>query len=130
LGLRAGVAKARTARTQAAKFAAYSATTAAVSARVKVLSAPSFFAAARNAEVAQLQKLSALSSEIADALSHKRLAAAQKLVAMLGGLESDTGVVRAQRAGALAYNARVHRLQALATQIEAARRLLEKNLPH
>jgi hypothetical protein len=130
LGLRAAIAKAHSAKTQAAAFAAYSATTAAVAARITVISAPSFFDAARNAEVTQLHQLSSLSAKIADALSHKRLAAAQKLVAALGGLESDTAVVRAQRAGALAYDARVHRLQALATQIETARRRLEKNLPH
>lgn len=129
LGLRAAVKKAHTAKTQAAGFVAYSAATAAVAARISALSAPSFFVAARNAEVAHLHQLSALSAQIADALSHKRVAAAQQLVAALGGLETDTSVVLAQRAGAVAYNARVHRLQAIAKQIETERRRLEKNLP-
>ncbi len=50
---------------------------------------------ARNAEVTQLRRLSSLATQIGDALAHKRLAAAQQLVAELGRAEGDTSVAEA-----------------------------------
>ena len=130
LGLRAQVHKARTAKAQAVAFAAYAATTAAVAARIARLPAPSFFVAARNAEVSQLRRLATLATEVAGALAHKRPAVAQKLVAELGQVEASTAVVRAQRAGALAYNVLVKRLRVIGGQIDVERKRLEKSLPH
>jgi hypothetical protein len=79
--------------------------------------------------VTQLRHLSSLASQIGDALAHKQLALAQKLVADLGRAEADTSVAEAQRAGALAYNARLKRIRRIATQIEAERKRLEKRVP-
>jgi hypothetical protein len=127
--LRAEVRKAHTAKTQSAAFATYAATVGAAAGRVARLHPPSFFARARKAEVTQLRHLSSLATEISDALAHNRLAAAQQLVAELGRAEGDTSVAEAQRAGALAYNARLQRIRAISTQLEKERKRLEKRVP-
>ena len=127
--LRIDVAKASTAKKQAVAFATYSATIAEVETQVERLHPPSFFAAAETAQVSQLRRLTALAAEISTALGHKQLKAAQKLVAEIGRVEADVSVVRAQRAGALAYNAQIKRIRAISSRIETERKLLEKRLP-
>lgn len=127
--LRSRVAKARTARVQARAFADYAATTTAIADRVVQLRAPSYFVGARAAEAAQLRRLASLASSIGEELVRKHVKAARKLVAELGSVQAGTSVVRAQHAGALAYNARLQRIRAVAKQIEAERKRLEKHLP-
>jgi len=127
--LRTAVGKAHTAKKQAAAFAAYAATTATIGDMIAQLTAPSFFVHARDAEVAQLRQLSALATQISSALLHKQLQAAQNLVADLGRVEADTSVALAQRAGALAYNARLKKIRSIAIQIDAERKRLEKRVP-
>jgi len=129
LALQKNVASAKTAKTQAIAFTAYAGETSAAAESVAQLKPPSFFVAARNAELAQLRRLASLASEIAAALDQKHLKVAQKLLGDLGRAEADTSVVKAQRAGALAYNARLHAMKSLTTQIETERRRLEKRVP-
>lgn len=129
VSLRAQVGKAPTAKTQARAFAAYAVTTAAVGDRIARLAAPSFFVPARNAEVSQLRRLSSLATAISNALVHKQPKVAQKLVAKMGQAEADTSVARAQRAGALEYNARLKAIRELANQIDTERKRLEKRVP-
>lgn len=129
LALQKNVRSAKTAKTQAIAFTAYAAETSAAADSDAKLKPPSFFVAARNAELSQLRRLSSLASEIAAALSQKHLKLAQKLLADLGRAEADTSVVTAQRAGALQYNARLRAMKSLTTQIEAERRRLEKHIP-
>jgi hypothetical protein len=127
--LRTDVAKSPTAKKQAVAFSAYSATIAEVEAQVAELRPPAFFVAAESAELSQLRRLTSLAAEISSALSHKQLTAAQKLVAEIGRVEADISVARAQRAGALAYNAQIKRIRAISSQIETERKRLEKRLP-
>jgi len=129
VALRVNVAKANAAKTQAPAFTAYAATTRSVAANVAKLRPPSFFVAAWNAELAQLRRLSSLASDIATALTSKQLAKAQKLLGDLGRTEADTSVLKAQRAGALVYNARLGRMKDLTKQIEVERQRLEKRVP-
>jgi hypothetical protein len=127
--LRIDVAKAATASKQAVAFSAYSATIASVEAQVARLRPPAFFAAAEAAQLAQLRRLTSLAAKISTALSHKQLKAAQTLVAEIGHVEADISVLRAQRAGALSYNAQIKRIRAISTQIDTERKRLEERLP-
>jgi hypothetical protein len=129
LGLRTQVGKAHTATTQARAFAAYAVVTATIGDEIARLRAPSFFVPARNAEVSQLRHLSSLAKAISSALVHKQPKVAQQLVAEMGRVEADTSVARAQRAGALEYNARLKRIRDLAKQIDVERKRLEKRVP-
>lgn len=127
--LQAQVRAAKTAHAQATAFDAYAATTTAVAARVAKIAAPSFFVRARNAEAAQLRRLSALASGIADALRHKQLQHARDLSAQLGRQQLQTAVVQAQHDAAIAYNARLSGISQTAKAIEQERRRLEKRVP-
>jgi hypothetical protein len=129
LKLQKSVAASKTAKSQAIAFTEYAATTKTVGDTVAKLRPPSFFVAARNAELSQLHTLSSLATEISAALTQKHLALAQKLLGRLGQIEADTSVVRAQRTGALAYNARLKAMNQLTKQIELQRKLLEKRVP-
>lgn len=129
LKLQKSVAASKTAKSQSIAFTEYAATTKTVADNVAKLRPPSFFVAARNAELSQLHTLSSLATEISTALTQKHLALAQKLLGQLGQTEADTSVVRAQRTGALTYNARLRTMKQLTKQIELERKLLEKRVP-
>jgi hypothetical protein len=128
LTLRGGIAKAKTAKAQAQVFRDYATSTAALARHIAALPAPSFFVAARDAEASQLRRASAISVGIAQELLRKHRQQAQVLVQRLAQVNSETAVARAQRAGALAYDARVVRIQTTAKQIEAERKRLEKSV--
>jgi hypothetical protein len=127
--LQSQVRAAKTAHAQATAFDAYAATTNDVAARVSKVASPAFFVQARNAEAAQLRRLSQLASGIADALRHKQLQQARDLSAKLGREQAQTAVVRAQHDAALAYNARLSAIAATAKAIERERRRLERRVP-
>jgi hypothetical protein len=55
--------------------------------------------------------VAALATAISSALVHKQPKVAPQLVAEMGRVEADTSVARAQRAGALEYNARLKRIR-------------------
>jgi hypothetical protein len=126
--LRSRIAAAKTAKDQAAAFDDYAAVTSGAARRVARLPAPSFFTAARTAEVVHLRRLSSLATEVGAALRRKELARAQALVADLSRAQGETAVVHAQRRGALAYNAKLHEIAITAKQIETERRLLERRV--
>jgi hypothetical protein len=127
--LRTGINKAKSARRQAVAFETYAAETKGIASRIAALRAPSFFVAAKNAELVQIRRLNQLAGEIAVALRHKQAIRAQALVGQLSTVEAETTVLRAQRAGALAYNARLARIETTAKAIEKERRRLEKKVP-
>jgi len=127
--LRTGIRSSKTARRQAVAFETYAAETGSVASRIERITPPADFAGARAAELRHLQRLAAVAHQIADALRHKQPAQAQKRVADLSKLEADTSVVRAQRVGALAYNARLGKIAETAKEIEVERRRLEKKVP-
>jgi hypothetical protein len=127
--LQAQVRAAKTAHAQAIAFDTYAATTSAVAARVAGIRAPSFFVRARNAETAQLRRLSRLASGIADALRQKQLQQARNLSAQLGQAQAQTAVVQAQHDAAVAYNARLEAISRTAKAIELERRRLERRVP-
>jgi hypothetical protein len=129
LTLRSGVKHAKTAKAQARAFADYAAATSAVAARVAQLRPPSIFRPARDAELAQLRRLAAIASAVQAALLHKDAKRAQRLVAELGQVETETTVAQAQRRAAQEFNAALHRISALATRVEKERRRLEHRLP-
>jgi len=126
--LRTGIHKGKTAKAQAGAFATYSTATATIADAVAALRPPHVFAQARTAELSQLRELSSIASAIEDALLHKHAKVAQRLVAQLGQVEAGTTVVRAQRAGAAAFDATLQHVSRLAKQIEAERKRLEKRL--
>jgi len=127
--LQAQVRAAKTAHAQASAFDTYAATTSAVATRVAGIPAPSFFVRARNAESAQLRRLSRLASGIADALRHKQLQQARTLSAQLGQAQAQTAVVQAQHDAAVAYNARLQAISRTAKAIELELRRLERRVP-
>lgn len=129
LRLRAAVSAAKTATVQAAAFAEYSATARTIAGRVAVLPAPKPFVPARDAEAKQLRRLADLASDIGSALRAKQLKQAQTLVGELATAQTQTSVVRAQRAAALAYNADLQAITTTAKAIEKERRRLEKAVP-
>ena len=128
-GLSSGVKSAKTAHAQAAAFAAYAATTARIAQEVAALRAPALFAGARDAEAAQLRRLSRLASGVADALRRKQVPQARELVASLAREQSRASVALAQRAAAIAYNARLSAISSTAKAIERERIRLEKKVP-
>lgn len=127
--LRTGIRTSKTAHSQATAFDAYAADIRAVAAAIETIRPPVDFQAARAAELAHLGRLATVSAGIAAALRHKKAAQAQTLVGRLSRVEAETDVIRAQRAGALAYNARLGRMAATAKEIEVERRRLEKKVP-
>lgn len=127
--LRDAVGSAKTASVQAAAFADYAATAQAIAGRVAKLAAPAPFVRARDAEATQLRRLAGLASDIGDALRAKQLQRAQTLVGELAKAQTQTSVVRAQRAAALAYNADLQAITATAKAIEKERRRLERAVP-
>ena len=127
--LQAEVRAAKTAHEQATAFDAYAATTSAVARDVAHVKAPSFFVRARNAEAAQLRRLSELAAGIAGALRNKQLQQARNLSAKLGREQAQTAVVRAQHDAAIAYNARLSAISKTAKAIELERRRLERRVP-
>jgi hypothetical protein len=129
LRLRAAVSAAKTATVQAAAFAEYSATARRIAGQVAVLPAPKPFLPARDAEAKQLRRLAALAADIGSALRAKQLKQAQTLVGELATAQTQTSVVRAQRAAALAYNADLQAITTTAKAIEKERRRLEKAVP-
>lgn len=127
--LRTAVQGAKTAHAQADAFDAYAASTTVIARHVAALHAPALFTKARNAEAAQLRRLSTLASGIADALRTKQVKEAQTLVASLAREQSRSTVARAQRTAAIAYNARLSAISHTAKAIERERVLLEKKVP-
>jgi hypothetical protein len=129
LSLRTGLKTARTAKTQAAAFDAYAASTGAVATTIERLEPPAFFRQAQKEESSQLRHTAALASGIADDLRRKQAAAAQALLHQLSAVSSGTALARAQRAGVLAYDARLDAIRTTAKQIEKERKALEKRVP-
>jgi len=127
--LRGQVKEAKTATAQSTAFAAYAAAASGVATDVAKVRAPSFFRRARDLQVRQLRRLASIATQISDALAHKHLAEAQSLVAKLSQTEVQVSVARAQRQGALAYNAKLKQISRIAKQIERERRRLERRVP-
>jgi hypothetical protein len=129
LALRTDVKAAKTAHAQADAFDAYAAATTRIAKSVASLRAPSLFEAARDAESGQLRRLSSIAAGIADALRTKQVRTAQRLVADLAKEQSKSSVARAQRAAAIAYNARLSAISRTAKAIERERVRLERKVP-
>jgi hypothetical protein len=129
VALRARIGKAKTAKAQSEAFRDYAVVARSVAERIGRLDAPSFFMPARQAEVVHLRQLSSLAAGISAALGAKQLTKAQKLVGELGRAETATSVARAQRAAALAYNAKLKQITRTAKQIETERSRLERRVP-
>jgi hypothetical protein len=129
VALRTGIKSSRTAHAQADTFATYAAATKEIAARVSAVHAPALFVGARDAEADQLGRLSSLAAQIADALRGKQVKRAQQLVASLDQAQGRLSVARAQRAAALAYNARLSGISRTAKAIERERVRLERKVP-
>ena len=129
VALQKGVKGAKTAHDQADAFAAYAAATSGIARDVAAVPAPELFRKARDAEAGQLRHLSSLAAQIADALRQKQAKRAQELVASLSREQSQTAVSRAQRAAAIAYNARLSAISRTAKAIGRERVRLEKKVP-
>ena len=127
--LRDEVKASKTAKAQSLAFATYARVAGDVATAVAAVPSPSFFVRARDGQVRQLRRLAAIASQVSDALSRKQLAQAQALVGKLSQTEVQVSVVRAQRRGAIAYNAKLKEIAAIAKQIELERRRLERRVP-
>ena len=129
LALRSDVKASKTAHAQADAFDAYAASTTKIARDVASLRAPALCAKARDAEAAQLRKLSSLAAGIAGALREKQVRKAQDLVGALAREQGRSSVARAQRAAAIAYNSRLSAISRTAKAIERERVRLERKVP-